>query len=124
MPSGPVPDHNRGPGFLAEVTITTVAALVTVALRFYVRTHIVHALGWDDWIILLSMVKPYDTLAISSQALLTSLSDFFYHYVGYYRKTDLPRLRQAYLLCGTTSSRADQIQHFGHSLGGICIRPL
>ena len=56
MPSPPVPDQNRGPGFLAEVVITTVAALVTVALRFYVRTHVVRALGWDDWIILLSMV--------------------------------------------------------------------
>lgn len=52
----PVPDENRGSGFLACSTIITVAALITVTLRFYVRARIVHAVGWDDWIILLAMV--------------------------------------------------------------------
>lgn len=53
----PVPDENRGSGFLACSTVITVAALITVTLRFYVRAGIVHAVGWDDWMILLAMVK-------------------------------------------------------------------
>lgn len=52
----PVLDENRGSGFLACSAVITVAALTTVTLRFYVRARIVHAVGWDDWIILLAMV--------------------------------------------------------------------
>ena len=59
MQSPPVPDEDRGPRFLACVTITTVAALITVTLRFHVRANIVNAVGWDDWIILIAMVTIY-----------------------------------------------------------------
>lgn len=49
-------DQDRGPGFIACVIITTFAALITVCIRIYVRRCISHAVGWDDWTILLSMV--------------------------------------------------------------------
>ena len=62
--SPPVPDENRGPGFLACVATTTAAALVTVILRFHVRANIVHAVGWDDWIILLAMVTIYSCFCL------------------------------------------------------------
>ena len=52
-------DVSRAPGFIACVITTTIAALVTVCLRMYVRVRILHATGWDDWVILLAMVILY-----------------------------------------------------------------
>ena len=47
---------NRGPGFLACGIVTTIGALIAVCLRMYVRTQIVHAVGWDDWMSVFAMV--------------------------------------------------------------------
>ena len=49
-------DVSRAPGFIACVVSLTTAALVMVGLRMYVRVRILHAVGWDDWAILLAMV--------------------------------------------------------------------
>ena len=49
-------DVSRAHGFIACAAITTAAALVMVCLRMYVRTRVIHALGWDDWTILGAMV--------------------------------------------------------------------
>lgn len=49
-------DQNIG-GALTGVAIGTfVPALVAVVLRIYVRSRLVRAIGWDDWIIMLAMV--------------------------------------------------------------------
>ena len=51
-------DEDRATGFVICVSITTIAALLVVALRIYVRTRIIRAVGRDDWAILLAMVIP------------------------------------------------------------------
>ena len=51
-------DHNKGPTFLAvSTTTTTVIAFVLVCLRIYVRTRVVRAVGWDDWMIIIAMAS-------------------------------------------------------------------
>ncbi len=48
-------DNNQAP-IIAAWVIMTVLAGVTVAMRFYTRRLILHILGPDDWMILVSMV--------------------------------------------------------------------
>lgn len=50
------PNDNRAPSFIACGLVTTIAALTAVCLRIYVRTRIVHAVGWDDWTAIFTMV--------------------------------------------------------------------
>lgn len=50
-------DGNRGLGSIAFTAIMTTLSLIAVSVRFYVRTRIVRAIGWGDWVILLSMVR-------------------------------------------------------------------
>lgn len=67
LPSAPLGgDSNRGPGFIACAAITTTAASATVCLRLYVRIHIIHAVGWDDWTILAAMSMAILLLAFNS----------------------------------------------------------
>jgi len=51
-------DEDRGPKFIAAAAVTTVAALIAVCLRMYVRIRIVRAVGIDDYMIIVSMVMP------------------------------------------------------------------
>ncbi|KAF3771338.1 hypothetical protein M406DRAFT_31482, partial [Cryphonectria parasitica EP155] len=41
---------------MACAVATWVIAAVFVGLRFYLRGHILHVLGWEDWVILLALV--------------------------------------------------------------------
>lgn len=50
-------DLDKGPIFLTVTLITATIALVVVGLRVYVRTKIIRAVGWDDWMIILAMVS-------------------------------------------------------------------
>ena len=50
-------DLNKGPIFLIVTLITATIALILVGLRMYVRTKIIRAVGWDDWMIILAMVS-------------------------------------------------------------------
>lgn len=52
----PIDQNTRAPGFIACVTITTVAALALVSLRTYVRLVIVRQFGLDDLTALLALV--------------------------------------------------------------------
>ncbi|CCF41111.1 integral membrane protein [Colletotrichum higginsianum] len=45
-----------GPRIAAICTAFTAAAFVLVCLRLYVRTMLVKAVGWDDWVIIVSWV--------------------------------------------------------------------
>ncbi|KAK9860317.1 hypothetical protein MYU51_010807 [Penicillium brevicompactum] len=49
-------DINQGPRILIATAITTAAALFTVLARFYVRIFIIRNLGWDDYIMGLTML--------------------------------------------------------------------
>lgn len=55
LPSNP--DENAGPQILGVILGTTSVALVTVLARFYVRTFMVKALGWDDFFMGLAMAE-------------------------------------------------------------------
>lgn len=52
----PRSDINQGPRILIATAITTAAALITVIARFYVRICIIRNVGWDDYIMGLTMV--------------------------------------------------------------------
>ncbi len=56
MQEPPGGDVSRAPGFIACVVTVTTAALVVVCLRMYARIRVIHAVGIDDWVILLAMV--------------------------------------------------------------------
>jgi len=53
LPSNP--DENAGPQILGATYATTCFAFVTVVARFYVRTFMVKALGYDDFFMALAM---------------------------------------------------------------------
>ena len=48
---------NRGPRFLAQTWVMLFLATVFVALRLYFRHRRVNAIGWDDYMIVLSLVS-------------------------------------------------------------------
>ncbi|KAI9708056.1 MAG: hypothetical protein M1820_004260 [Bogoriella megaspora] len=50
------PDDPKKPGTIALCIIVTGAAVVFVALRFYVRTSTKVGLGWDDWLLLAAIM--------------------------------------------------------------------
>jgi hypothetical protein len=53
---------NRGPTLLTISLVTTSIALLTTAFRIFVRHRIVHSIGWDDYTIVMAMVKISQTL--------------------------------------------------------------
>jgi hypothetical protein len=53
LPSNP--DENAGPQILGATFSTTCLAFLTVVARFYVRSFMVKALGWDDFFMGLAM---------------------------------------------------------------------
>lgn len=59
-------DPGHGPLILSVTWVLTALALILIATRFYVRVNILHALGADDWVMLLAGV-----LLIVFQACIT-----------------------------------------------------
>ncbi|KAJ5483430.1 hypothetical protein N7530_002676 [Penicillium desertorum] len=51
-----LPDVNQGPRIIIATAITTVAALITVLARFYVRVFLIRNVGWDDYTMALTML--------------------------------------------------------------------
>ena len=49
--------HNKGPAFLTVALVFTIIALMFVLVRIYVRIWVKHAFGWDDGMVILSMVS-------------------------------------------------------------------
>jgi hypothetical protein len=49
-------DVNQGPKIIIATGITTAAALITVLARFYVRIFLIRNVGWDDYIMALTML--------------------------------------------------------------------
>jgi len=62
-------DVDKGPMVLALVTVSTGLALLTVALRLFVRITVVKSVGWDDHAIVVSAVS----LALHSRTRLSGL---------------------------------------------------
>lgn len=53
----PEVDQNTGPVQEAVAGLSTSVALILVILRFYVRARMVKPLWWDDFFLLLGMVR-------------------------------------------------------------------
>lgn len=49
-------DRSYQPDIIACAVVTAVISSVFVGLRFYTRGHLLHVLGWDDWLLLLAQV--------------------------------------------------------------------
>lgn len=52
-----MPDTNRGPLIISSCVTVVSLAFVAVALRIYVRVCMIRSLGYDDFVILLAMVR-------------------------------------------------------------------
>lgn len=57
LASTSLPDENKGPIILGVVASTTVIAFIIVCMRFYVRIHMIRAVGADDYFILAALVN-------------------------------------------------------------------
>ncbi|KAI1468298.1 uncharacterized protein F4812DRAFT_458730 [Daldinia caldariorum] len=64
LPGADQPDENRGPQIAGAVVSTTLAALIVVCARMYVRLRMIHSMGIDDYIMLASMLLSLVGLAI------------------------------------------------------------
>ncbi|KAL1850212.1 hypothetical protein Daus18300_013012 [Diaporthe australafricana] len=58
--------HDSGPAILGATWALTAAAIIVIALRFYVRQKVAHGLKDHDWVMLVALV-----LQIASQACIT-----------------------------------------------------
>lgn len=57
-PASPsVCDVNQGVGLNAATIVTIGLTIVVVAVRFAIRFWIIQKIGWDDWTILLALVR-------------------------------------------------------------------
>ncbi|KAI0377228.1 hypothetical protein F5Y04DRAFT_190433 [Hypomontagnella monticulosa] len=56
LPGADQPDINRGPEIAGAVISTTVAALVVVCARIYVRLRMLRSIGTDDYVMLAAML--------------------------------------------------------------------
>ncbi|KAF3059616.1 hypothetical protein GL218_04836 [Daldinia childiae] len=56
LPGADQPDENRGPEIAGAVVSTTIAALVVVCARIYVRLRMIRSIGIDDYVMLVAML--------------------------------------------------------------------
>jgi len=50
-----VPDEDQGPVILGATLTVTIAALITMATRLYVRARMIRNVGWDDYVMISAM---------------------------------------------------------------------
>ncbi|KAJ4983126.1 integral membrane family protein [Stagonosporopsis vannaccii] len=51
-----VPNEDQGPVILGATLTVTIAALITMATRLYVRVRMIRNVGWDDYVMISAMV--------------------------------------------------------------------
>jgi hypothetical protein len=56
---------NQGPKVVGIVVAFTVLSLICVLLRFFARTRFTRLLGWEDYFVALSMVRPRTAITIT-----------------------------------------------------------
>jgi hypothetical protein len=71
---------NQGPKVVGIVVAFTVLALVCVFLRFFARIRFTRLVGWEDYFIVLSMVRP--RLAHHHHSLLMQTTDLLDRHCG------------------------------------------
>lgn len=50
------PFEDQGPVVLGATLTVTIAALITMATRLFVRVHMIRNVGWDDYVMIVAMV--------------------------------------------------------------------
>lgn len=55
-PGQGVPDEDQGPVILGATLTVTIAALVTMVTRLYVRSVMIRNVGWDDYVMMSAML--------------------------------------------------------------------
>lgn len=55
-PDQGIPNEDQGPVILGATLTVTIAALMTMATRLYVRLHMIRNVGWDDYVMILAML--------------------------------------------------------------------
>ncbi len=59
--SWPAPNYinpeTRGPALIIVELLTVFISTVCIALRLYVKAHVIHSVGWDDWLIVGAAVR-------------------------------------------------------------------
>ena len=84
--------ENNGPGLLALSWVMLSVTTLVVALRLYFKGRHVNRIGWDDYMIVLSLVRKTSN---SSSQELTRRLDVRLRRSGLSHDTDLFRLRAA-----------------------------
>lgn len=51
-----VPFEDQGPAILGATLTVTIAALITMATRLFVRIHMIRNVGWDDYVMISAMI--------------------------------------------------------------------
>lgn len=57
-----VTDENRGSGEVALIVVLTVISTIVVMLRVYSKLFIIRAMGWDDGMMVVAVVRTTSTL--------------------------------------------------------------
>ena len=55
-PSQGVSNENQGPVILGATLTVTIAALITITTRLYVRLLMIRNVGWDDYVMISAML--------------------------------------------------------------------
>jgi hypothetical protein len=54
-----LPQDTRGAVVIAVISVLLPIAIAIVSLRFFVRSRLLHAVGPDDWLILVALVRQF-----------------------------------------------------------------
>lgn len=74
----------RGPTLVRTDSALMAISIIVVALRAYVRKFLIYNLGWDDWLMFMSLVSSQSHIHfISHRLTLTGASDRYYGCRGF-----------------------------------------
>jgi hypothetical protein len=72
-----VPNEDQGPVILGATLTVTIAALITMITRLYVRIRMIRNVGWDDYVMISAMILVCHLALIAT----TSSTSLLYQYV-------------------------------------------
>ncbi|KAL2058661.1 hypothetical protein ABVK25_001391 [Lepraria finkii] len=71
--------HNKGSAFLSVALVFTIIALMFVLARIYVRIWVKHAFGWDDGMVILSMLLALVSTSFNIPEVLAGYGQHLYY---------------------------------------------
>ena len=63
-PGQGVLNEDQGPVILGATLTVTIAALITIATRLYVRLYMIRNVGWDDYVMIFAMLLVSHSVSI------------------------------------------------------------